>query len=137
MGSSLKALTMGAGIFMTCVLISMSLLILREGKQLGNQFIKELKEEERFLGENKWTRYDGAFVSGAEVINAVRRFQKEISVVVNNQINEETYTEHRLFHLSENIDSSPSYIEPFDDYVGSVIRKKNGEVKAIRFKKKG
>lgn len=137
MGSSLKGLTMAASIFMTCVLISFSLLILREGKLLGNQFVKELREEERLYGERKWTRYDGAIVSGAEVINAISRFQKQIPITVNNKIQEATYSKENLFQLFENNSASLTYIEPFEDYIGEIKRRLNGDIYLIRFIKRG
>lgn len=137
MDHSLKVLTMAAGIFVTCVMISFSLLVMREGKELGNHFLRELREEERLYGENKWTRYDGIIVSGAEVINAIRRFQKELRVVVNNRMIENTYNKHNLFQLYANSSSSISYIEPFDDYIGRVTRDINGEVEGIWFVKRG
>lgn len=137
MENSLKVLTMAAGIFITCVVISFSLLALREGKRLGSHFLNELREEERLYGESKWTRYEGALVSGAEVINAVRRFQKDIMIGVDNRMRENIYTKYNLFRLSDNVSHSAFYIEPFDDYVGSITRDGNGRIEGIWFLKRG
>lgn len=121
---------------MTCIVISLSLLFLREGKNLGNTFLNELREEEKVYRENKWTRYEGVVVSGAEVINAIKRNQNELVIAVNNLGGEILYSKDNLFIFSNNNILSPSYIEPFDDYIGDIERKKNGEIWKITFIKK-
>lgn len=136
METSLKGLVLAAEIFITCVLISFSLLLMREGKNLGNTFLKELKEEERLYGENKWTRYEGSIISGAELINVIKRYQKVLKISVDNLIRPEVYSKENLFLIAHNDEFSLSYIEPFDDYIGEVLRKRNGEIGELSFRKR-
>lgn len=95
-----------------------------------------MREEEKVYRENKWTRYEGVVVSGAEVINAIKRNQNELVIAVNNLGGEILYSKDNLFIFSNNNILSPSYIEPFDDYIGDIERKKNGEIWKITFIKK-
>lgn len=136
MENALKLMTMAAGIFITCILIGFSFLVLREGSGLGRTFISELEEEEQNFGEYKWTRFEGNIVSGAEVINTLQRYGKEMQISVNNLTVTTIYGAGNQFKISRNISTEASYIEPFDDYEGEVVRGVNGEVAMIKFKKR-
>lgn len=136
MENSLKMLTMAAGIFITCMVIGFSLLVLREGKEFGNSFIQRLQEEERNYVEMKWTKYDGNLVSGAEVINVIRQFQDEMEINVNNLIENSVYSPNNPFKLMDNNSENGRYIEPFDEYEGSIMRNENGEIYRLIFRKR-
>ena len=77
MENSLKGLILAAGTIITCVVISLGFFISREAKDTaanGANQINRLNAE--FLESDK-TIYDGATVSGSEVINVIKRFADE------------------------------------------------------------
>ena len=81
MENSLKMLTIAAGIFITCVVISFSLLLMREGISFGNVFVNELNEKERDYREYNIAKYDSEILTGAEVINFTGKYQNDMEVI--------------------------------------------------------
>ena len=69
MENSLKMLTIAAGIFITCVIISFSILVMHEGMSLGSAFVNSLNEKEKDYREHNIAKYDSEILTGAEVIN--------------------------------------------------------------------
>ena len=135
MENSLKTLTMAAGIFITCVLISFSLFLLREGMGLGRTFAENIVEDKKAYGEYKWIKYETDRVSGAELINAIGRYQDELYISVSNTYGTITYSKSNKFKISDNISTASFYIEPYDDYIGEIIRGGNDGIIGMKFKK--
>ncbi len=133
MENSLRMLTMAAGIFITCVIVSFTLLVMREGLNLGRIFVSDINEYEREYEEHRLTKFDTERVSGAEVINITRRYQKEIQITVTNGAESRVFSKANELKIYENSPERGFYIEPYEEYVGSVTRDTNGRIAGLIF----
>lgn len=146
MENSLKGLILAAGTIITCVVISLGFFISREAKDTaanGANQINKLNAE--FLESDK-TIYDGATVSGSEVINVIKRFANEkiaIYVKTNKSSNFYGYT---LNMQNGNItgessssisntynEENSAYINPYANFKGMLIRDENDVITGISF----
>ena len=74
MENSLKGLLLAAGTIITCVVISLSFFIAREAKNTANNGANQINQLNAEFMESDKTIYDGARVSGSEVINVIKKF---------------------------------------------------------------
>ena len=126
-------LTIAAGIFITCVVISFSLLVMHEGMLLGNTFINSLNEKEKDYREYNVAKYDSEILTGAEVINVTRRYQNDMEITIVTDNGSRIFTKNNNFNISANYPENDFYIEPYDDYVGRVGRDANGKINRLKF----
>ena len=133
MENSLKMLTIAAGIFITCVVISFSLLVMHEGMSLGNTFVNSLNEKEKDYREYNVAKYDSEILTGAEVINVTRKYQNDIEITIVTGNGSRIFTKNNNFNISANYPENDFYIEPYDDYVGRVGRDANGKINRLKF----
>lgn len=133
MENSLKMLTISAGIFITCVIISFSILVMHEGLNLGNAFVNSINEKEKDYREYNLAKYDSEILTGAEVINVTRKYQNDIEVTVVTGNGSRIFTKSNNFNISTNFPENSFYIEPYDDYVGWVGRDMNGKINKLKF----
>ena len=133
MENSLKMLTIAAGIFITCVVISFSLLVMHEGMSLGNTFVNSLNEKEKDYREYNVAKYDSEILTGAEVINVTRKYQNDMEITVVTGNGSRIFTKNNNFNISANYPENDFYIEPYDDYVGRVGRDANGKINRLKF----
>lgn len=146
MENSLKGLILAAGTIITCVVISLGFFISREAKDTaanGANQINKLNAE--FLESDK-TIYEGATVSGSEVINVIKRFAGErLAVCVstnksvicygynldmsNGNIGEKSQSNITNAYSEEN----NAYINPYATFKGKIIRDGNDVITAIYF----
>lgn len=133
MENSLKMLTIAAGIFITCVVISFSILVMHEGMSLGNAFVNSLNEKERDYREYNVAKYDSEVLTGAEVINITRKYQNDMEITIITDNDSRIFTKNYNFDISANYPENDFYIEPYDDYVGRVGRDANGKINRLKF----
>lgn len=133
MENSLKMLTIAAGIFITCVVISFSILVMHEGMLLGNAFVNSLNEKEKDYREYNVAKYDSEVLTGAEVINVTRKYQNDMEITVVTVNGSRVFTKNNNFNISANFPENDFYIEPYDDYVGWVGRDANGKINKLKF----
>ena len=126
-------LTIAAGIFITCVVISFSLLVMHEGMSLGNTFLNSLNEKEKDYREYNVAKYDSEILTGAEVINVTRKYQNDMEITVVTGNGSRIFTKNNNFNISANYPENDFYIEPYDDYVGRVGRDANGKINRLKF----
>ena len=126
-------LTIAAGIFITCVVISFSLLVMHEGMSLGNTFVNSLNEKEKDYREYNVAKYDSEILTGAEVINVTRKYQNDMEITVVTGNGSRIFTKNNNFNISANYPENDFYIEPYDDYVGRVGRDANGKINKLKF----
>lgn len=136
MGNSLKMLTIAASIFITCVVISFSIFVMHEGLNLGHIFVNGVVEKEKEFEEYKFTKFDTEILSGAEVINITRRFQDTVDICIDNGNGSRTYSISNKFQISDNSIYNTYYIEPYDEYIGSVDRNAYDRIIRLNFRKK-
>ena len=133
MENSLKMLIISAGIFITCVIISFSLLVMHKGLSLGNAFVNNINEKEKEYREYNLAKFDSELITGAEVINITRRYQNDIEITVINDRGSRIFTKYNNFSISSNSPEGDFYIEPYDDYIGSIGRSNNGNINKLKF----
>ena len=133
MENSLKMLTIAAGIFITCVVISFSILVMHEGMSLGSAFVNSLNEKEKDYREYNVAKYDSEVLTGAEVINVTRKYQNDMEITVVTGNGSRIFTKNNKFNISANYPENGFYIEPYDDYVGRVGRDANGKINKLKF----
>ena len=136
MENSLKMLTIAAGIFITCVVISFSILVMHEGMSLGNTFVNSLNEKEKDYREYNVAKYDSEILTGAEVINVTRKYQNDMEITVVTGSGSRIFNKNNNFNISANYPENDFYIEPYDDYVGWVGRDVNGKINKLKFELK-
>lgn len=127
-------LTISAGIFITCAVISFSILVMHEGLFLGNAFVSGINERERDYREYNIAKYDSEILTGAEVINFTKRNEEDMEIVITNGMGSRTFNRTNKFNISANFPANGFYVEPYDDYVGQLVRNTNGKIDRMIFK---
>ena len=133
MENSLKMLTISAGIFITCVIISFSILVMHKGLSLGNAFVNNINEREKDYREYNLAKYDSETLTGAEVINITRKYQNDLEITISNDRGSRLFNINNKFNISANFPENNFYIEPYDDYVGWIGRNGNGNINRMKF----
>lgn len=79
MDNSLKGLMLAAGVVITCIVVGLGFYISREAKNTSSGGISQItKMNSEYQDINK-TMYDGIKVSGREVVEAIEKYESEIS----------------------------------------------------------
>lgn len=146
MENSLKGLILAAGTIITCVVVTLGFYIAREAKQTATNSANQINEMNIEFMENDKIIYDGATVSGTEVVNVIKKMQNEkIGIYVNNGKTQLYYGYSfntgtgELGSASTNkyttaIDeASANYINPYGTFRGTVIRNSNNAITGIMF----
>ena len=126
-----KMLSLSAGLIVTCMLIGFGLLAFRETRQLGTEVLQSLQEMTEDYTEYEWNRYEDVCVSGGEVVNVIRKYQKKIPVSVIQY--GRTYTYAGGFRVNDNIPTNSGYIRYADTYRGKVIRDGKDKLSGLYF----
>ena len=146
MDNSLKGLILAAGTIITCVVISLGFFIAREAKDTASNGANQINKLNSEFVESDKVIYDGATVSGSEVVNVIKKFKNDkIGILVKTKKSETFYgysfdesdgdilTAVDSKH-SEAMDSdSDRYVNPYVNFVGRIIRDKNGVITGIVF----
>lgn len=131
--NSLKMLTISVGLFITCIVISFSILVMHEGLSLGNAFVNNLNEKERDYREYNLSKYDSEILTGAEVINITRKYQSDLEVTIINDKGSRIFEKNNRFSIADNVPEGIFYIEPYDEYIGSIGRNAGGKINKLKF----
>ncbi len=146
MENSLKGLILAAGTIITCVVISLGFFISREAKETASNGANQINKLNSEFVESDKIIYDGATVSGSEVINVIKKMKSDeigIYVVTNKSKNYygyefDTLSGDLLKKTSSDyeeacISSNVKYINPYADFQGKVVRDKNDVITGIVF----
>ena len=146
MENSLKGLILAAGTIITCVVISLGFFISREAKDTASNGANQINKLNSEFVESEKVIYDGATVSGSEVLNVIKKFSNErIGILVKTNksstyygyiFNETTgeMTDKADNQLTVATDSDgESYINPYVNFTGKLIRDKNEVITGIVF----
>lgn len=146
MENSLKGLILAAGTIITCLVISLGFFIAKEAKASAENGANQIGKLNAEFFEGDKVIYNGTQVSGSEVINLIRKFEKEkISLIIQTNrslipyfysYNESTgtlvMTGDMDYDPSIDVDD-PNYINPTARFYGSIQRDKNGSICVLRF----
>ena len=147
MENSLKGLMLAAGTIITCVVISLGFLISREAKDTASNGANQINKLNAEFVDSDKDIYDGATVSGSEVLNAIKKFHgEEIGVLVKTNKSETFYgysfdedtgeigaKSDKTYTIATET-SNKAYINPYVNFKGTVIRDKNDVITGIIFK---
>lgn len=114
-------------------ILTVMLLVFSAAKQFGftaNQKISTMNQE---LNALSYEKYDGINILGAEVINAINRYQEKLPVTIDTGKSVDTYQGN--FKSSNNTKSSVHYIQPLQIYTGSLFKNTENEIVGLIFKK--
>lgn len=146
MENSLKGLLLAAGTIITCIVISLGFFISREAKETASNGANQIgKLNAEFLESDK-VIYDGASVSGSEVINVIKKMQSEdVGICVVTKKTSKFYgfefdakTGEFGSKVSSDTESAVSssseyYINPYVEFTGIVVRDVNNLITGIVF----
>ena len=146
MDNSLKGLILAAGTIFTCVVISLGFFIAREAKDTASNGANQINKLNSEFVESDKVIYDGATVSGSEVINVIKKFKNEKLGILVKTNKSKTYYGYSFDENdgdiigqvnSKNVDPTDSdsvnYVNPYVNFVGRIIRDKNEVITGIVF----
>ncbi|HHT97958.1 MAG TPA: hypothetical protein GXZ90_08715 [Clostridiales bacterium] len=147
MDNSLKGLLLAAGVIITCIVVSLGFYISREANAAATSGVGQISRMNKEISESDKSMYDGLVVTGAEVINAIKKNRKEdVAVVVETKKAGRVSYNRVLSGDDSSIggESSASvveaqnitnnnYINQNAQFVGTVIRDVNDTIIAIKF----
>ncbi len=146
MENSLKGLMLAAGIIITCVVISLGFIIAREAKDTASGGVDQINMLNAEFAESDKTLYDGATVSGSEVLNVIKKYQgANIGILVKTNKIEACYgvtfneatgaqTGQTGKSYADALDpTSDQYINPYGNFKGKVVRDANNVIVGLVF----
>lgn len=146
MENSLKGLILAAGTIITCVVISLGFFISREAKETASNGANQINKLNSEFVEGDKIIYDGAVVSGSEVVNVIKKLKNDqvgIYVVTNKSSNYYGYEfDIDSGNLRDKISSdyqeacintNVKYINPYGEFNGKVIRDSNDVITGLVF----
>ncbi len=146
MENSLKGLMLAAGTIITCVVITLGFYISKEARTTAANGANEINKLNAEFAESDKMIYDGAVVSGSEVVNFIKKMQDEtVGVCV------KTNSYQMFFGYSFDIDkgelgtvsnntyedairqTGTTYVNPYGSFRGSIVRDANKVIIGIVF----
>lgn len=140
MDSIYKFFLLAAGITVTAVLVFLGFRAANAAKNVGNEAIDGLISFSTEIDEAKLMQYNGATVSGSDVVNLIKKTfgtypgAKGFVIKVTDNVNDNSFTDDTHLKDIQNFSSS-FYINPSGRYLGTVIRNANGIISEIDFVK--
>lgn len=111
----------------------------KEAKQIGNCVVEELHVYRSALEERDYMKYDGAVVYGGDVVNLMKKELSEektgFCVTVCDKRQSRSYATIAEAEAAWEYES-PEYVEPVEEYIGTVVRNANDVIVEIQFMKK-
>lgn len=126
-------------LFLTVVVVSMSIMIFTVSSGFANDFSQMLNKRSTEFRESGKTKYDGAEVSGSEVVAAIRRYQNELKITViqlNSNGSPKMAITFQGYTSILNLPTDWNYINPNAKFVGSLNRSTNGAITEMVFTQK-
>lgn len=143
MENSLKGLIMAAGVIVTCVIVALGFRMMREATVLADTAVDEMQDTQRNMYETRFSQYDGLQVSGADVVNVIKKYLgtvdpgeiPEVTFSVVNGGTAHTLRDNSLLGGLQDPDS-PLYVSVIDIYRGRVERDSNKVITGLIFTRK-
>ncbi len=146
MENSLKGLLLAAGTIITCVVISLGFYISREAKDTASGGANQINKLNSEFAQSDKIVYDGAVVSGSEVINVIKKFSNEKIAIyvktnkastfygVNVDINTGEIKGDSTATVADAMnEKSNEYINPYGNFTGAIIKDANDVITGIVF----
>lgn len=149
MENSLKGLLLAAGTIITCIVVGLGFYIAREARDTAANGAGQISRLNAEFNESDKIMYDGLEVSGSEVVNVVNKFK-------NNDLSIKVTTKKGTYYYNNGLNAdgselkegsgasikeaqkstSTNYINPNEQFLGSVIRDANNTIIGISFTQK-
>lgn len=146
MENSLKGLILAAGTIITCVVISLGFYLSKEAQATATTGTSQIGKINSEFAESDKNIYDGAKVSGNEVVNAVKKLAgQEVGIFVITKSTTTFYgyefdintgalrTASKTDISKAGSSSSSTYINPYAMFQGEVVRNANNAITGIIF----
>lgn len=152
MDSAKKALLFGAGLFITIALITLFVIVYSTATDATKEAQSDFSGLQTELKDQKFSAYDNTNVSGSQVINAARKFQKQgeeqtLGIYVQtgkegsaggtwyytNSTNPDELTTGTESIAGMQSENAKTYVNPSGQFKANVVYDKNGVVRALRF----
>lgn len=148
-------LTLGANLFLACVLVSLGVLLMQGGKALASTINNKISTANMNIAEDNLTRFDGATVKGADVINCIKQNSGTIEIEIEKLCGRDAasavatvWSTNSLgakkfnnlpSYATDDMQGNPLadgqiYINPNADFTGEIQRNANGMINKIVFK---
>lgn len=143
MDNILKGILIGAGLFITCVVVGIGFMVARESIRVSAVNSEKLNKFSIELSESDLTMYDGLEVQGSDVINFIKEnlgdyTSTETAPVTVNVITSKSNNTYINGASVENICdfTNDKYIKPIAKFDCKVIRNSNNAITTLRFTQK-
>lgn len=147
-----SGLLIAANLFLACLLVSIGIFLSQNGKTLSSSVNAKIANVNQNISEDNLTRFDGATVKGADIVNCIKKYGSEITITVTklcgaDEASAMAYTAE--FNGSETFKNLPSYayddmrgnplddghlyINPNAEFTGEIHRNANGMITNVSF----
>ena len=146
MENSLKGLMLAAGTIITCLVVTLGFFISREAQDTATNGVSQISGLNSEFAASDKAIYDGALVSGSEVLNVIKKYANDsigvyvktgkASIFYNSEFdlssgdyvadNKNTYT-----LATDN--TKDTYINPYGNFKGRVVTDGNNVITGIEF----
>lgn len=124
-----------------CLLGAFIFTTVQSQREAGNSAVTKTEKMNASLDESTYTQYDGATVTGSQVLAAIKALkgnQITIIVQVSETVSPLTFDEQNDKMYSVNLKdakdkSKECYITPSAKFTGEIVRSDNGSIVAIKF----
>ena len=144
----------GFNLVLTCVLVSIAMVLLSNGKVLTASVSTKISAVNANIQDDGLIQYDGATVKGSDVVNCIKRYSSKLDITVNKLCGSKAETATVCKWSTSDLNGKkfnnlPSYayddmtgnplsdrqiyINPNADFKGDVIKNANGVITSIVF----
>lgn len=134
MENSLSGLLMSAGTVITCMIISLGFFLAREGKGMVLEASNQMQEAKHNISEQGLMEYDRVYVTGNQVIGAVKKYENEYTVTV---ITKNKKIVFPISNMEKIYDSSSEYyINSNGKFWSTIIRNSSDVITGFLFEQR-
>lgn len=134
MENSLTGLMMAAGTVITCVIISLAFFLAREGRGMVMDASNQMQDTRLAISQQEKLQYDRVFLTGAQVIAAVKKFENNHTVTVTTK---KTVLHFPISSMESIYDpAGENYISPEASFWSTLIRNESGVITGFQFTEK-
>lgn len=83
-----RAITIGASIVVTIIVITIAIFLAKSGKSLSSSFNDRITSMNTSISDSGLLKYDGEILTGSDVVNCIRKYKDEITVAVYKQVSQ-------------------------------------------------
>lgn len=140
--SIVEALGIAAAVVLMALVIIFGFRAFQSGQDTGNNALAKMESVNSAIDESEYTQYDGAFVSGSAVYQAIRANKADTGVVfhvINGSDNSDYDPADSGYQdalIAANTKGTSKYITPSAKYVGAITRNAdNNQITDVTFTK--